>query len=262
MPRYGISLKSFDSDRYSHNNTVEFNEIIDTNLETNDTGAIETLGRDRQASGNIIRFNFIRNVVGMGTTKEGKILSPYNTWGIYLDDYSSNTIVYGNIVVGTVLGAIRINGGKDNLVDNNIFVDGAKNQIQLSPKEDLMTGNLIYRNIIISQQPEAKLWDSTTKWQPNILKNSDFNLYWHTGGLNIEKTKQAITPEGNFKQWQAAGFDTHSLVTEPPFLTPLKQDNNQICKEDFKLDRHSDVFKQLGLKPIPIERIGIQGFQL
>lgn len=262
MPRYGISLKSLDSDRCSHNNIVEFNKIIDTNLETNDTGAIETLGRDKQASGNIIRFNFIRNVVGMGTTQTGKIISPYYTWGIYLDDYSSGTIVYGNIVVGTVLGAIMIHGGKDNLVDNNIFIEGAKNQIQLSPKDKFMSGNLVLRNIVICQQPEAKLWDSNTGWQPDILKSSDFNLYWHTGDLNLKKTERDITPKGNFQQWQAAGYDLNSLIVEPPFLTQLKQDFEQIYPEDFRLDLHLDLVKKLGIKPIPSERIGIEGFQL
>ena len=262
MPRYGISLKSFSGDRYSHNNTIEFNEIIDTNLETSDTGAIETLGRDKQASGNIIRFNFIRNAVGMGTTEQGRIVSPYYTWGIYLDDYSSGTIVYGNIVVGTVLGAVMIHGGKDNLVANNIFVRGLENQIQLSPKEKFTAGNVICRNIFIYQEPKATLWNSNENWRRDCLKNSDLNLYWHTGDLNLAKTNKDITPEGNFTQWQAAGFDLHSLITEPPLITPLKQDIDKIRQEDLRLDRHSNVFKQLGLKPIPVERIGIKGFRL
>jgi hypothetical protein len=47
--------------------------IIDTNLETNDTGGIEPLGRDRQDSGNIIRYNLIRNVVGLKTSPKNKI---------------------------------------------------------------------------------------------------------------------------------------------------------------------------------------------
>ena len=126
-----------DINNYSHNNIIEFNEIIDTNLETRDTGAIETLGRDKQLSGNIIRFNFIRNVVGMGTTLDGEFVFPNYNWGIYLDDYSSGTTVYGNIVVNTVQGAVNIHGGKDNLVENNIFIDGAENQIRLQPKDHL-----------------------------------------------------------------------------------------------------------------------------
>lgn len=262
MPRYGISLKSLGNDYYSHNNIIEFNEIIDTNLETSDTGAIETLGRDKQASGNIIRFNFIRNVVGMGTKANGEIISPYFTWGIYLDDYSSGTTVYGNIVIGTVLGAICIHGGKDNHIENNIFIDGSQMQIRLQPRDEFMTGNIFSNNIVVYKNPEALLWyASKQKWKRNNLKKCDRNLYWHTGDLDLEKTTKSITPEGSFNQWQNAGFDIHSIVTEPPFFKPLEQDIEQIKKEDFKLDRSSDVFKQIGFKQIPLESIGIEGFK-
>ncbi|MBM3498942.1 MAG: hypothetical protein FJX74_09755, partial [Armatimonadetes bacterium] len=62
VPRYGISFKSYNAEACSHDNIAEYNELLRTNLETNDTGAIETLGRDRQPSGNIIRYNLILDV--------------------------------------------------------------------------------------------------------------------------------------------------------------------------------------------------------
>jgi parallel beta-helix repeat protein len=251
VPRYGISLKSYGAGASSHRNIVEFNEIIDSNLETNDTGAIETLGRDQQPSGNIIRFNFIRNVVGMGTDSEGKILTPYFTWGIYLDDYSSGTTVYGNIVIGTVLGAICLHGGKDNLVENNIFVDGKEHQIRLQPRDEFMTGNIFRRNIVVFSDPKAVLWYSWAQtWGRHRLAECDFNLYWHTGGLDIEKTEKAITPEGNFERWRTAGFDRHSLITDPKFFVAKPW-----AKEDFRLRPDSPAFK-LGFQPIPIDQIG------
>jgi hypothetical protein len=94
-PRYAISLKTLDETRQSHRNTVEYNDLRRTNLETNDTGAIETLGRDQQDTGNIIRYNLILDSVGMTSTPDGRIITPYFSWGIYLDDYSSGTTVYG-----------------------------------------------------------------------------------------------------------------------------------------------------------------------
>lgn len=253
VPRYGISLKSLGGDFYSHDNIVEFNELIDTNLETNDTGAIETLGRDQKPSGNIIRFNFIKNVVGMGTTADGEFLSPYFTWGIYLDDYSSGTTVYGNIVIGTVLGAVCIHGGKDNIVENNIFVDGKERQITLQPRDEFMTGNIFRRNIVVFSAPDAVLWYSWAHtWSRNRLAECDFNLYWHTGGLDLARTERAITPEGNFAKWQALGFDKNSLITNPMFVAP--------DKSDFRLHPRSPAF-QLGFQPIPIERMGPKGFK-
>ncbi len=248
MPRYGISLKSYGPNASSHRNIVEFNEIVDTNLETNDTGAIETLGRDMQLTGNIIRFNIIRNVVGMGTTPDGEFLTPYFTWGIYLDDYSSGTTVYGNIVVGTVLGAVCIHGGKDNIVENNIFVDGQEHQIRLQPRDEFMTGNIFRCNIIVFRNPQAIVWYSYAHtWGRHRLKEVDFNLYWHTGGLDLAKTERAITPEGNFEKWREAGFDRHSLIADPQFIAPEKG--------DFRLKPNSPAFK-LGFKPIPVEKVG------
>ena len=260
MPRYGISLKSLSNKHYSHNNIIEFNQIIDTCLETSDTGAIETLGRDRQASGNIIRYNFIRNVVGMGTTKQGQIVSPHYTWGIYLDDYSSGTVVYGNIVINTVLGGVMIHGGRNNLIQNNIFVNGSKSQIQVSPKDEFMAGNSICRNIFIYARSDAILWKSNKNWRANSIKVSDFNWYWHTGSIDLARTNKEITPEGNFVQWQDAGFDRHSLFAEPPFLNAFKHELEQIRPEDFAFDRERGSVKQL-IQPIPVARIGISGFE-
>lgn len=252
MPRYGISLKSLSGDNYSHKNIIEFNEIVDTNLETSDTGAIETLGRDRQPSGNIIRFNLIRNVVGMGTTDRGKIISPYYNWGIYLDDYSSGTTIYGNIIVNTVFGAVSINGGKDNRIENNIFVNGAESQIQLQPRDNFTTGNVIRRNIFIYKNPNAIIWRSHAKnWEQEVLKESNFNLYWHTSGLNLRRTHEFLTPKGNFTKWQTFGFDRNSLIADPLFVAP--------DKGNFKLKRSSPALK-LGFQQIPIERISIKGF--
>ena len=65
VPRYAISFKSQGEDRLSHRNVAEFNEIRRCNLETNDSGAFETLGYERRDSGNVIRHNLILDSVGM-----------------------------------------------------------------------------------------------------------------------------------------------------------------------------------------------------
>ena len=260
MPRYGISLKSLDRDRYSHQNIVEYNKIIDTNLETSDTGAIETLGRDKQYSGNVIRFNFIRNAIGLSSDKNGNILTPYFTWGIYLDDHSSGTLVYGNIIVNTVLGGIMIGGGKQNLIKNNIFVNGAENQIQILPVDEFMQGNRVRNNIIVYSSDRATLWDSNQNWSADGVLESDLNLYWHTGELNLAQTDRAITPKGNYQQWLAAGFDRHSLIAKPPFFNSLSKNLAQIEPEDFRLQPHSPILKQIDFQPIPLKSIGVRGF--
>lgn len=254
LPRYGISLKSFDHQNYSHNNLVEFNRLEHLNLETCDTGAIETLGRDKQLSHNMIRFNLIRNVVGMGTTSKGAILSPYYCWGIYLDDFSSGTTVYGNIIIDTVLGSVMLHGGKNNLIENNIFINGQKNQIQLEPKDDSMQENIIRRNLIVYKQPEASLVKSSSQlWNRKILAECDFNVYWCNNLQDLAATTAAISPEGSFAQWQAAGFDRHSLIANPSIV--------DWQKGNYKLMPDSPAF-DLNFRPIPTHSIGSDNYQL
>jgi hypothetical protein len=250
VPRYGISFKSYDKGNSSHNNIAEYNEIIDSNLETNDTGAIETLGRDNELSGNIIRFNFIRNVVGMNTTPEEKIVSPHFTWGIYLDDYSSGTTVYGNIVDGTVIGAMCIHGGKDNVFENNIFMNGSDRQMTLQPRDDFMTGNIFRHNIVVFRSTKSVLWYSwQNTWRPDRLSECDNNLYWHTGELNLLDENLKITPEGSFSAWRKLGFDQNSVIADPMLVSEEKP----------QLKDGSPAFK-IGFKPIDLKIIGLKGF--
>ena len=117
----------------------------------------------------------------MGTTVSGQILSPYYTWGIYLDAHTSGVRVYGNIVVGTVRGGVFINGGKNNLVENNIFIDGAKNQIRVNFWDPgFAKDNVVRRNIVVYKDPNATLWESVKTgpkaWQRDLMSECDFNL--------------------------------------------------------------------------------------
>ncbi len=222
-----------------------------TNLETCDTGAIETLGRDRQLSFNMIRFNLIRNVVGLGTTSKGKILFPYYSWGIYLDDFSSGTTVYGNIIIDTARGSVMLHGGSNNLIENNILINGKKNQIQLNPKDDSMHGNIIRRNIIFYQQVDALLLETYSKlWQTEILAECNFNIYW-CSKQNLEFATISIFPEGSFAQWQAIGFDLNSLISDP-LIVDYKTENFQLMSDSPAL--------ALNFQLIPYQLIGIQGF--
>ncbi|MGQ9541048.1 MAG: right-handed parallel beta-helix repeat-containing protein [Armatimonadota bacterium] len=246
-PRYAISLKSMDETRGSHRNVVEFNDLRRTNLETNDTGAIETLGRDGKDTGNIIRYNLILDSVGMMSTPEGKIVTPYFTWGIYLDDYSSGTIVTGNIVARTVNGGICVHGGRNNVFENNIFVDASVEQIRLQPRDDFMQGNRFVRNIVVYSNLQATLifsWDRRT----DRFAEWDYNLYWLRGG----DASTGRTPLGTLQDWRKAGFDAHSLVTDPLFVAPEK--------DDYRLRPTSPAWR-LGFKPILVDKIGAKGWK-
>lgn len=247
MPRYAISLKSFRKGSVSHNNVIEYNRIERTNLETNDTGAIETLGRDREDSGNVIRYNLIFDVVGLKTSETGEMLTPYYTWGIYLDDYSSGTLIFGNVVARTFRSGAHIHLGRDNVFENNIFIDGHERQFECNGHDD-MVDNQFVRNIVVWREGSLmRIRGGAGK----CLSECDHNLYWMIGQdlSNPQGLSEPLTPRGTWQQWQEAGFDRRSLVADPLFVDP--------ASDDYRLKPESPALG-LGFQPIPFDKIGAQ----
>ena len=124
-PRFGILF-------HGNNHIMEYNHIRHVNLETADTGAVYTGGRDWLGSrGSVIRYNYIHDSLGYGF-KDGRWVSPHYAWGIYLDDNAGGVDVIGNVVARAIRGLIHLHNGRDNRVENNVFVGGALQQIECS----------------------------------------------------------------------------------------------------------------------------------
>jgi len=247
MPRYAISLKSYRKGSVSHNNVVEYNRIERTNMETNDTGAIETLGRDREDSGNVIRYNLILDVVGLKTSETGEMLTPYYTWGIYLDDYSSGTQIFGNVVARTFRSSAHIHLGRNNVFENNIFIDGHERQFECNGRDD-MIDNQFVRNIVVWRHGSLmRIRGGAGK----CLSQCDHNLYWMIGQdlSNPQGLEEPLTPRGTWAQWREASFDQHSVVADPLFVDPEN--------DDYRLKPGSPALG-LGFQPIPFDKIGAQ----
>jgi parallel beta-helix repeat protein len=106
-PHAGILLKGND-------HIIEYNEIAHVCSEVSDAGAFY-MGRDFTERGNVLRFNLVRTCGGPGAFSNDIV-------ALYLDDCTSGTLVYGNIAYKCGLG-IKLGGGRDNVVENNILVD-------------------------------------------------------------------------------------------------------------------------------------------
>ena len=91
---------------------IEFNEIHNVCQETGDAGAIHT-GRDWTWRGNVIRYNYFHDLKGPGL---------HGVMAAYLDDWASGFTIEGNVFYKAGRAAF-IGGGRDNTVDNNIFVE-------------------------------------------------------------------------------------------------------------------------------------------
>lgn len=113
-----------------NDHVIEFNHIRHANLQTEDTGGIYVCAGQEgwMRRGMVIRHNFLHDILGFGRKGE-KWVSPHYACGIYLDDAISGVTVYGNIVARTPLGGTFIHGGRDNVLENNILVDGAAQQM-------------------------------------------------------------------------------------------------------------------------------------
>ena len=86
---------------------IEYNVFDEMMTKTEDFGAVYTCG-SVDYKGNVTRYNLFKN---------GRVI------GIYLDCGSSNQEVYGNIFYNNAV-AIAQNGGKDNIINDNIFIYG------------------------------------------------------------------------------------------------------------------------------------------
>lgn len=183
-----------------NDHVVEYNEISDVCQELSDTGAIY-LGRDWTNRGNLIRYNKIHDVYGLGLSERDglryKYESPYQAWGIYLDDCISGTTVYGNVIYRVPLGAVKIGGGNDNIVENNTIVDcipavylAARSKDLYSRLEPILEKRLnemtVGNSIYTSRYPDLSQLKNRDRRMPmnnrvvkNIIAYSDDNYAGH-----------------------------------------------------------------------------------
>jgi hypothetical protein len=95
---------------------IEFNEIHHVCTETGDAGAFY-MGRDLTQRGTVIRYNYFHD---LGKSLQAETF--VDVMAVYLDDCACGTTIFGNLFVRAGRAAM-IGGGRDNTVQNNIFVD-------------------------------------------------------------------------------------------------------------------------------------------
>lgn len=139
-----------------NNHLISNNEIFDVVRETSDAGAIY-IGRDFTERGTVIDGNFIHDIQAGMAGQEVK--------GVYLDDEASGITIRDNIFA-RVQQPVFIGGGRDNLVENNLFFEsspairldarglGTERHNTLDPKGTLQRGlNAVpYRGPIYANQ--------------------------------------------------------------------------------------------------------------
>ncbi|HOK80750.1 MAG TPA: right-handed parallel beta-helix repeat-containing protein [bacterium] len=220
-------------------NIIEYNEIYNVVLETNDAGAIYS-GRDPSMQGNIIRYNYFHNIGGI----EG-----HGVASVYLDDGHCGNIVYGNIFYRACVpgksnfGAVFIHGGRYNIIENNIFIEcqQAYNESPWNQErwkkfwtEPPYNERLFGKEIDVRKPPYSTkypwLVNVLQDMRPNILKK---NIVYRCKGF-IDRGNQEFID---------------NLVDADVF--------EKIDLPYLKFKKDSDVFK-IGFESIPAEKIGLK----
>ncbi|HNX35124.1 MAG TPA: right-handed parallel beta-helix repeat-containing protein [Kiritimatiellia bacterium] len=214
----------------SHHNEVAFNHMHHIGQGVlSDMGGVYTLGI---SPGTTVHDNYIHHVHAYD----------YGGWGLYTDEGSSGIRMYNNLVNSVKTGGFHQHYGRENVIENNIFVNSLKDQVQRTRDEQHLS--FWFRNNIIYWDNDGTLLGSN--WKGGVRGEKDGkptqhyelgpNLYWHRSG------KPDIFPgKKTLAQWQAeTGQDAGSLVADPQFV--------DVAKEDFRLKPESPAAK-VGFKP-------------
>jgi len=223
---WGYALPS-----HSHHNEVAFNHMHHIGQGVlSDMGGVYTLG---VSPGTTIHDNRIHNIHA----------HDYGGWGLYTDEGSSGIRMYNNLVYNVKTGGFHQHYGKENIIENNIFANSLKDQVQRTRDEQHIS--FFFRNNILYWDNDGSLFGSN--WKGGVRGEKDGvptqhyelgpNLYWHASG------KQDIFPgKKTLAQWQTEnnGQDAGSLVADPLFENP--------AAGDFRLKSGSPAAK-VGFKP-------------
>lgn len=217
---------------------VEFNEVHNVVRESDDQGGVDVYGNPTYR-GNVYRFNFFHDI-GSGRS--------CGQAGIRLDDAISGTLIYGNVFwrcAESQFGGVQIHGGKDNWVDNNIFVD-CKQAISFSAwgqkrweqrlGEDWAVKAL--RDVDITQPPYSTRYPELA----TLRENADSNHIWRSLVVNCGQFTVRDRGVNDLA-------DNYVTSDDPGFVNAVKG--------DFRLKISAEAFDRLALSPIPFDEIGL-----
>lgn len=250
LPRYGISVKlltlpfmknpEHKKNRYKYlharKNLVAYNHIHHVNLDSEDTGAIQSWGSGR---GNVYDHNLIHDV--------GNPHMPLQS-GIYLDDSADYSTVTNNVIYNVIgrghTQSIYVKG-IGNKIDNNVLIVGQSCGAAIRTKQSVAAYHHEYtHNVIYFENRRAAIYQFDD-YKGQRVKVCDNNLYFNPGGSYRIAGRN---PYGRSLGAWKRGFDKNSVTADPLFV--------DAAKRDYRLKPNSPALK-LGIKSIDLSEVGL-----
>lgn len=213
--------------------TVEYNQISQVVNESDDQGGLDMF-YNPSYRGTVIRYNHWSDIKG-GTH--------HGAAGVRLDDMISGVIISGNIFerCGALhFGGVQIHGGKDNLVENNLFFN-CPAAVSFSA-----WGEKRWLEQLESPVLQKKLYEE-------VDIRSDLYQKKYPALKNIRLDADVNTIKNNLL------VDCDTIFLRAP--EKLVKENNRSIKDDGKSIEYfcsQEALKNYGLQPIPFQKIGPQ----
>jgi hypothetical protein len=226
-----------------NDHVIEYNEVRDAVLESDDQGAMELFGNPTYR-GVVFRYNLFRDI-GPKLRPEAQVAGQA---ALRFDDVISGMQVYGNVFYRAAsgwFGAIQINSGRDNVIDRNLFIEC----------RECVSGGWEESNNIWGQVRDGK--------PPADFYLSPLYLarYPAMAGMLQAPGRNDVT--GNVALRCAGAWATPAGKTEPTWVVPparvrpdrwLLQGNTALPGDDPLVIVSGDKFR---LDPVRLEAIGL-----
>jgi hypothetical protein len=212
---------------------IEFNEFRKVVLESDDQGAID-MWNNPTYRGVVFRYNLFEDI-GDGSGQHA------GQGSIRFDDVISGMTVYGNVFHrgGRGFGGVHMNCGRDNFIDNNLFIDcpvavsggyGNWNGSWQSAQSANPPPEYIMSELYRTRYPELN-----RMFEPPFV-----NYMW----------RNAIIRCGQDIKWSPEAYDrlANSITGD---------DSGFIEKGLLNRKASPETFEKIGLRPIPVAGIGL-----
>lgn len=221
VPRAGINI----NDGMWGGHIIEFNDVFNTVLETNDHGAFNSWGRDRnwdRGVDSLLEIN--RDKIALLDALKPTIIRNNrfrcdHGWDIDLDDGSTNYFIYNNLLLN---GGLKFREGFFRRAENNIIINNSFHpHVWYKNSDDVFTKNVVTTSYFPVGMPAV--------WTKEI----DYNIFLDS--IALRKSKEE-------------GRDIHSVYTPPLFVDAEKG--------DYRLKENSPAFL-VGFQNFDMDNFGV-----